>query len=175
MNSCPHCGCDLGVEKGGLSLPDSLDRNTTEQSLQKETPKSPKRGKAREYTEYFELAWKAYGRKDQKFEAFGIWVLRAREVGGEASLLTLVLSALKWQSSSWAEEGWKFAPYFERYLKRRKWEDERPPAPVARIAPGLAPSTAALNTVDRKLAEFRAAQSAPPLDPNALRTLRGGK
>ncbi len=145
---CPHCvetGARKGVEfegekegeKEGLSLlsdPISsvvLEKKKTD--LQKETPKSPKRGKAREYTGCFETAWKAYGRKDQKFEAFTVWMLRAGEEGGELILLTKVLSALEWQSGPWSEEGWKFAPYFERYLKRRKWEDERPPSPGPRV------------------------------------------
>ena len=134
--SCPHCvHCQkLGVELGGLSLQSSQGieiQSNEEKTI--ETPFSPKRpvrGKAREYSQAFEIAWKAYGRKEQKFEAFGVWLLRAKELGGEPQLLTLILKALKWQGPLWAVEGWKFAPYFERYLKRRKWDDEEPPAPT---------------------------------------------
>jgi hypothetical protein len=155
--NCPHCGSvfdpqetvKFGVEKGGLSLPSDLSREETERRNQKETPKFPKRGRAREYTAAFDAAWKAYGRKDQKFEAFAVWIIRSREVGGEAELLSLILSALKWQSKPWAEEGWKFAPYFERYLKRRKWEDEQPAAAPAR--PTVVPiKTFAQQAADRQ-------------------------
>ena len=131
--SCPHCEhcMKLGGEKGGLSLLSGSDQGKTTDQRERETPKKGVRGPAREYTQAFELAWKAYGRKEQKFEAFGIWLIQAKGVGGEPQLLTLILAALKWQAPGWAAEGWKFAPYFERYLKRRKWEDEKPPAPVA--------------------------------------------
>lgn len=128
-SECPHC-LKLGVSKGGLALPTDLSgllvyERPTDPSG--ETPKKTTRGRAREYTQAFELAWKAYGRKDQKFEAFGVWIIRSKESGGEPALLTLVLGALKWQGPAWANEGWRFAPYFERYLKRRKWEDEPMP------------------------------------------------
>lgn len=131
---CPHCqklGVNLGVSKGGLSLPSESSSILITGEDKKETPKLRVRGKAREYSQAFEIAWKSYGRKEQKFEAFGVWLLRAQELGGEAQLLTLFLTAIKWQAPGWAAEGWKFAPYFERYLKRRKYDDEMPPAPVA--------------------------------------------
>jgi predicted alpha/beta-hydrolase family hydrolase len=83
--------------------------------------------------------------------------VRAKEVGGEAKLLTLILGALKWQSADWATDGWKFAPYFERYLKRRKWEDEPPPAPQAVPRP----IDRSAERTDRKIAEYRAAQGKP--------------
>lgn len=86
------------------------------------------RGKAAKYSEEFEAAWKAYGRKEEKGAAFEAWKVATKTVGGHPQLLTLIFSALKWQGPLFLKEGWKFAPYFERYLKRRKWEDE--PAPV---------------------------------------------
>jgi hypothetical protein len=61
-------------------------------------------------------------------------MIRAKELGGETLLVTLILGSLRWQGPIWAADGWKFAPYFERYLKRRKWEDERP-APTPRVVP----------------------------------------
>lgn len=138
---CPHCGGELGgengVTKGGLSLPDSKSDHLANQNI--ETPKFRPRGKAREYSQAFEIAWKTYGRKEQKFEAFGVWLLRAKEFGGEPLFLTLILAALKWQVPMWETDGWKFAPYFERYLKRRKWEDERPAPPVAPAQPPSVP------------------------------------
>jgi hypothetical protein len=138
-DQCPHCqkeaglgvknGVKFGVQKGGLVL-NLQDRSTENKQKEKASPKLPTRGKAREYSAPFEVAWKAYVRREQKFEAFGIWLLRAKEVGGEAQLLTLVLGALQWQVPNWGDDGVRFAPYFERYLKRRKWEDEQvQPAP----------------------------------------------
>lgn len=168
---CPRCSHEFGVEKGGLTLLSVLDQNKTTED-QSKTPKFGVRGPAREYSQAFEIAWKAYGRKVQKFEAFAIWLVRAKEVGGEANLLTLILRALKWQSSEWAGEGWKFAPYFERYLKRRKWEDEPPPAPQAvprRIDDGRAQST------DKVIERYRQAASnvATPEQLAELRKERG--
>lgn len=137
---CIHCQ-KLGVGKGGLSLLSVSDQTKAEETGKEiETPFSGKkgvRGRAREYTAYFETGWKAYGRKEQKFESFAVWTIRAQEVGGEPELLSLVLTALKWQTTIWGPDGWKYAPYFERYLKRRKWEDEAPPvasAPVLKPA-----------------------------------------
>jgi len=85
------------------------------------------RGKARSYTEIFERCWKKYGRKEEKERAFDEWQKQAREFGGETNLGVLVLAALEWQAPIWAADGWRFAKYFERYLNRRKWQDEPPP------------------------------------------------
>jgi len=138
---------------------------------EKETPKKAVRGKAREYTQAFEMAWKAYPRKEQKFEAFGVWIVRARDVGGEANLLTLILRTLKWQVPLFLNgDGIKFLPYFERYLKRRKWEDEQPSAQAVprHIDDRLSQGT------DRKLAELRAAAERRAT-PDELAALRGAK
>src|SRR5688572_3317810 len=125
--SCPHCvHCQSGVVKGGLSVSFSSGQGKNNEE-KRETPKFPVRGPARQYTEAFEIAWKAYPRREQKFEAFAVWMIRAREVGGEPKLVTLVLGSLRWQVPAWLKEGPQFAPYFERYLKRRKWEDEPMP------------------------------------------------
>lgn len=82
------------------------------------------RGKAKEYSSAFEDCWRQYGRKDEKAEAFRKWGQLASELG-EDNLRGRVLTALKWQGPNWATKAWEFAPYFERYLKRRKWEDEQ--------------------------------------------------
>jgi len=77
------------------------------------------------YSDAFGEAWKLYGRHEEKPKAFAQWKAEARGMeGGEQELLGLVSSALVWQGKLWAPDGWKFAPYFERYLKRRRWEDE---------------------------------------------------
>ena|SRR5690242_4362287 len=156
---CPHCQ-KSGVQLEGLSLQSS---NYLQPTSEIETPKLRVRGKAREYTQAFETAWKAYCRKEQKFEAFGIWLLRAKDLGSEAALLTSILAAFKWQLPMWTKAGWEYAPYFERYLKRRKWEDE--PMPVA--APRALPIAARVGdaqtaAVDRKVAEYRAAAAKAP-------------
>lgn len=146
-------GVTKGVEKGGLSLLSSESSKKDQDQQEKETPKSPVRGRAREYSQAFEIAWKAYGRKEQKFEAFAVWLVRAKEVGGEPRLLTLFLGAIRWQGPLWMVEGWKFAPYFERYLKRRKWEDEAPPIPVR--ASSIAARDAAVETARRLASQDR--------------------
>jgi len=136
--NCPHCGCQFEVKsevpKGAISLSEFQERKT-EKNEEKEPPKSPKRvrGPAREYSPFFERCWKVYGRKEEKWEAFAAWVQVAPSVGGEAELMDLVLRALKWQTPIYQTDGWKYARYFERYLKRRKWEDEPPPAPIAAV------------------------------------------
>jgi len=153
--SCPQCPhCQSEVQKGGLSL--ISDRSSTEERRedQKEPPKYPVRGKAREYSKAFEIAWKAYPVRVQKFEAFAVWNVRAREIG-ENELLTLIMVALNWQKKGWAKEAdWYKPPYFERYLKRRKWEDEPPgsqavPRPIDR----------GTEATDRKVAQYREAQA----------------
>jgi hypothetical protein len=163
---CPNCSHEFGVEKGGLTLLPGISQTETTED-QSKTPKFGVRGPAREYSQAFEIAWKAYGKKVQKFEAFAIWLVRAKEVGGEPRLLTLILSALKWQTPDWATDGWKFAPYFERYLKRRKWEDE--PAPKPQAVPRTIDRNA--EATDRKIAEYRAAQG-KPLTPEELADIR---
>lgn len=69
------------------------------------------------------------------------WLVASGEVGGEDQLLSLVITGLRWQGPNWGLEGWRFAPYFERYLKKRRWEDEPLPIPTgAPRANGLAPA-----------------------------------
>lgn len=165
--SCPQCPhCKSEVQLGGLPLSDSNTNGTT---TEKETPKIRVRGPAREYTQAFESAWEAYVRREQKFEAFAIWLLRSKEAGGEAKLLTLILAALKWQTPLWAVEDYKFAPYFERYLKRRKWEDEPPPRPQAVPRP----IDRRAEATDKKIAEYRRAQERTA-DPTAVAELMKG-
>lgn len=83
----------------------------------------------------FQVCWKAYGRKEEKGEAYAEWLAQAPTVGGEEALRDLVLAALVWQGPIWAKDGWRFAKYFERYLSRRKWEDEPAPAPARAAVP----------------------------------------
>lgn len=171
--SCPQCPhCQSGVEKGGLALSGSGSLRTEKD---KETPKS--RGPARQYSAGFELSWKQYGRKEQKLEAFGVWLIRAKEAGGELKLTTLVLGALKWQAPLWSADAWKFAPYFERYLKRRKWEDERTTTMPRGVPPAARVGDASTAAVDRKVAEYRAAAArAPsPQELAAIAALRAAK
>lgn len=147
MRNCPRCGLEFDpqlevqseVESGGLSLSGSEIgfRSDPEPPASSKPPVRARRGKAREYSTYFETAWKAYGRREEKLRAYGEWIAQARQLGGETLLLPQILDALRWQCPMWDEDGWNFAPYFERYLKRRKWEDERPPqrAPQRQAVP----------------------------------------
>lgn len=144
---CPHChasfevqlGVELGGrkgvakegEKGGLSSPDLSESERPETgSDQILPPYLPKRGKNRTYTQLFETAWKLYGRKEEKGQAFKAWLVASGEVSGEDRLLSLVMGSLRWQGEIWGADGWRFAPYFERYLRKRRWEDEPLPQPV---------------------------------------------
>lgn len=155
----------------------SVQSSKGEEQTQKETPKYPVRGKAREYSEAFELVWKSYARREQKLEAFGVWLIRAKEVGGEAQLATLVLGALRWQRPMWAKtwerEGKNVAPYLERYLKRRKWEDE--PMPTLQAVPRLITDDRAVRATDAQVDKYREARerAATPAELAQLRKETG--
>lgn len=173
--NCPRCHLEFEVQSevgsGGcissdLKQPAESDQDSNSSLLGK--PRARVRGKAREYSAAFETAWRAYGRKEEKLRAYGEWIIQARLSGGDTLLLPQILDALRWQSRIWAPDGWRFAPYFERYLKRRKWEDERPPTPQA--VPRYIDDSRSRGT-DRKIAELRAAatRSATPEELAALR------
>lgn len=141
---CPHCslefdppkGVRLGVVAGGIESPDqerSVRSSNPEVSLLSE-PRPRVRGPGKQYSGPFEAAWKQYGRKQEKSESYFRWCIVAPSVGGEENLLRLCLAAFTWQAKEWGPEGWQYAPYFHRYLKRRKWEDEPRPAAVIRPA-----------------------------------------
>lgn len=97
-----------------------------------------------QYSEPFERAIGAYPRREEKAKAHDAWKAAAKGIeGGETRLCDLVLDALKWQIPLyWAGDNWKFAKYFERYLKARKWEDLPPQKRTAVfIPPKPKPST----------------------------------
>ena len=75
------------------------------------------------YTQEFEEFWKAYPRKVGKGSAFVEW----KKIKGIADLLPIIINALQWQSKteSWTKENGKYIVHPERYLKRRRWEDEQ--------------------------------------------------
>lgn len=82
------------------------------------------------YSAPFTAAFDAYVRREEKAVAYAIWQVMAKTVdGGEEALSRLVLAALAWQiPMHWGGDNWRYAKYFGRYLKARKWEDE-PPSP----------------------------------------------
>lgn len=171
--NCPKCGFGLGSNLG-VSLSGSEGHHTDsvpQSSLLSDQTRPRVRGKAREYSDAFETAWRAYGRKDEKLRAYGEWIIQARLAGGDTLLLPLILASLRWQGPIWAAEGWKFAPYFERYLKRRKWEDEPPPVPQ-RITPP--PDDRGIRAVDRNLAKLHAVKTATADELAALRGKSNG-
>lgn len=170
--SCQHCPhCQSGGAKGGLSILSDLPNAEEQNEEKKDPPKFPVRGKAREYSQFFEIAWKQYPRREQKFEAFAIWNVRAKEVG-EAQLLTLILGTLIWQRKGWAKEGNKFVPYFERYLKRRKWEDEPMVSPQA--VPRPIDDRLSQNT-SKKIAEINSYADKRPSAEELAKLLRGAR
>lgn len=89
-------------------------------------PRKPK--VPRVYTPQFEAGWKLYGRGEDKPEAFDEWQIAAAEEGGEDLLLEQVKAALKRQAPKWDAEKWEYAPYFRRYLKRRRYREDLKPA-----------------------------------------------
>jgi hypothetical protein len=97
-------------------------------------PRRGRRGKNKPTTPDFEAVWKLYGRKEDKAEAFEVWGPIAMDFGGEPKLRVAIEGALIWQAPNWAKEGWKYAPYFCRYLRRRKWEDAPPPPALNGVA-----------------------------------------
>lgn len=79
-----------------------------------------------QYSAAFEAAWDLYPRRDEKAMAYAQWKYCAKDIG-EDNLAALVIAALQWQVPLlWAGPNWRFAKYFARYLKAKKWEDERP-------------------------------------------------
>jgi len=119
----------------------------------------------------FAECWKLYGRKEEKEEGYSQWRAATKLVGTERELRDLVVAALSWQAPAWAADNWKFAVYFHRYLKRKKYRDERP---SLQSIPRAADDRLAKST-DKKLAEFRAAaeHAATADEIAALRASRG--
>lgn len=111
--------------KGAYSFSDPIPESDPDQ-IRDNPPNSRKRGPAKTYSPAFEACWKQYGRKEEKLSAYQAWKIEVRQFGGEENLRDLILAALKWQAPIWAKDGWKFAKYFERYLRKHKWQDERP-------------------------------------------------
>lgn len=175
---CPRCSHQFEVPEGvptevttGANSSSDLKisvRNLNPQSSLLSGTRARVRGPNKEYSPAFEAAWVQYGRKQEKEESFFRWRLAATTVGGEEPLLRLCLAAFRWQAREWGQEGWKYAPYFHRYLKRRKWEDEPPPAPQA--IPRVIDDRLS-NGTDRKVAEYRNAQ-ARAATPEQLAELR---
>lgn len=110
--------------KGGISLPSEIGSFPLEDP---ERARGVGDAKKSPYSDEFEACWQKYGRKEEKVKAYTRWKVEAKVAGGELALRDLVLAALVWQGPAWARDGWRFAKYFERYLKARKWEDEPMP------------------------------------------------
>src|SRR6185312_4173071 len=92
----------------------------------KDPDRSERRANWTPYSAAFETCWREYGRREEKVKAYARWKIEAKLLGNEEALRDLVLKALAWQGPMWERDGWRFAKYFERYLKARKWQDEPP-------------------------------------------------
>jgi len=110
-----------------------LDRDTdtrvpraSESSRIVSPPPTGKERRKVEYSDAFERAWKLYGRKEEKSESFDRWKATAKAEGGEEELERKVSAALAWQAPRWAADNWQYAKVFHRYLKAKKYNDERP-------------------------------------------------
>lgn len=160
---------DLRTKRGSLSdsdpglLSGDPSGSLSKSDLTRSDRRGKQRGKAGDYSATFEVAWQAYGRRQEKGRAWFEWQVQARIEGTESALLKLVVHALDtWQRNYYTQEGWQFAPYFERYLKNRKWEDEPLPTriPLATVAVDRT-----VQLTDAHLARQRAA-----VDPDELPT-----
>lgn len=95
-------------------------------------PSKPRRPRKQvSYSSAFQAVWAVYGRREEKEAAFGLWKDMSGRLGGEEALRDRCLDALRWQGPAWAAEAWKYAPYFERYLKKSRFNDEKPPQVAA--------------------------------------------
>lgn len=178
---CPRCDHEFEVQSevrsGGylLSFPNVKNGTSDSNPNSSENPNragARVRGKGREYSEAFTVAWKAYPRGEEKFQAYGQWIIEARRIGGETRLLPLILAALKWQAPLF-HDGTQFfpLPYFERYLKHRKWEDERPATKTAVVRASI---DRAAESTDKYLARLNAS-AGKQATPEEIRALRGVK
>lgn len=175
--SCEDCGAswttDERLRKGTISVatgrpslatnspvssgPKSPADHGTESKLEKRAAQlAPQKAPNSEvpkpkYSELFEECWKLYGRKEEKDEGFSQWRLQAKLIGSERELRDLIVAALAWQAPKWATDGWKFAVYFHRYLKRKKYRDEQAASSRPRLVDDIG-----RKTVDTKNAALRA-------------------
>lgn len=71
-----------------------------------------------EYSDEFELFWKAYPKKVGKGGAYQSWKKQKPSVDN-------VLNALRWQTRtpSWTKENGQFVPNPATYINQRRWED----------------------------------------------------
>lgn len=179
---CPACDHEFEVTEGvtvavngganSSSDPEFSLRNSPSDSSEISGARARVRGPNKQYSPAFEAAWRGYGRKQEKEESFFRWRIVAPTAGGEEPLLRLCLAAFSWQERDWGPEGWKFAPYFHRYLKRRKWEDEPLSAP-GRVPPAAARiGDARTAATDRKVEEYRAARERTAT-PEQVAAIRG--
>ena len=120
------------VTTGGLYRSSDTNTNNSDTDLEIK-PRKPR--KHTETSEAFKRAWSEYGRHEEMPKAWLAWQAQSDRLGGEDKLLDLVLAALTWQGPKWTADSWKFAPYFERYLKNARWTDEPLRAPPGRPAP----------------------------------------
>lgn len=104
------------VLQADASIPEHLQEDA---SSEKRQSRSEKRRGEIGYTPEFESFWKAYPKKTNKGPAFVEWLEMKPP-------LDACLAALEWQvkSDDWTKENGKYVVDPERYIKRRKWEDE---------------------------------------------------
>lgn len=81
------------------------------------------RKKSLSYSEPFEQFWASYPRKVEKPKAFAAW--KEQRINGELPTIISQVEAYK-MTHDWKKDNGKWIPYPERFIKRRKWEDEIP-------------------------------------------------
>jgi len=82
--------------------------------------------KSEPFTDGFDEFWKVYTkrRRIEKQSALATW----KRLCPDDELQAVIIRDLekRERSEKWVEGNYKFVPYPERYLKKRKWEDEEP-------------------------------------------------
>ena len=176
--NCPHCGSEFEVKsevRWWHLLLLTLEKSETG-SGKKELPNCRRAARPANTPKSLKLPGNptAARKGREKGAAFKAWLMAAGEVGSEVELLALVLGALRWQGPIWGADGWRFARYFERYLRQRKWEDEPPPAPT--MAPrGAQPVSESFAARDERERQERAQRQREAFGEESARTHTPGR
>jgi hypothetical protein len=83
-----------------------------------------------DYTADFEIIWQPYPNGDAKREAFEEWWLvktqAGRHAGQSVPKVAKILQVIDWKlrSNKWARDDGQYVEQFQRFLRRRRFEDE---------------------------------------------------
>lgn len=83
--------------------------------------KNIKKEKTSDYSEKFEIFWKAYPNKQGKFKAFSSW----KKYGCDNGIFDLIMTSLEAHKKSpgWLKEGGDYIPHGSTWVNGKGWED----------------------------------------------------